>query len=244
MEERLKQRLTGAAILVALIVLIVPELFHGHLADRGGKPTSSSEGPPIRSYLIDLDAAHSAPMQLGATSARGLAASPASPPTAPALAPAAAEPLAPTSAAHPLTSSAAVPTNTAQSAPVAAPLSSPKSLGPAAHHTRVPAHASVAAKASSPIVPVKAVARSSSSGTHGKAAADWSVQLGLYAKRVNAEHMVRVAHTKGFAASLAKPDAKGRYRVRVAGLTTRTAAMTLAARLRAAGLPAAAVGPR
>ena len=50
MEERLKQRLTGAAILVALIVLIVPELFHGHRADRGGKAVSASEGPPMRSY--------------------------------------------------------------------------------------------------------------------------------------------------------------------------------------------------
>jgi DedD protein len=239
MEERLKQRLTGAAILVALIVLIVPELFHGHLADRGGKAVSSSEGPPMRSYLIDLDAGHSAPMQLGASSARGLAASPAvSAPSAPA------EPVASTAAARPVAPSAAAPTSGSQSAPVAALPPAPKSIGPAAHHGSAPAHASVAAKAAAPIVQVKAVAPGSSSATHGKAAADWSVQLGLYAKRVNAERMVRVAHTKGFSASFAKPDAKGRYRVQAAGLTTRSAAMTLAARLRAAGLPAAAVGPR
>jgi len=241
MEERLKQRLTGAAILVALIVLIVPELFHGHLAARGGKAMSSSEGPPMRSYLIDLDASHSVPMQLGAPSARGLATSPAvSAPTA------AAEPLTPTATARPVAPSAspAAPTSSSQSAPLAVLPPAPRSMAPAAHHGSALAHASVAAKAAAPIVPVKAVARSSSSGTLGKAAADWSVQLGLYAKRANAERMVRVAHTKGFSASLAKPDAKGRYRVRVAGLTTRSAAMTLAARLRAAGLPAAAVGPR
>ena len=238
MEERLKQRLTGAAILVALIVLIVPELFHGHLADRGGKAVSSSEGPPMRSYLIDLEAAHSAPMQLGASSARGLATSPpVSTPTAPV------EPAAPTSTARPEAPSAAAPTGS-QSTPVAALPPAPKSTSPAAHHASAPAHASVAARTAAPIVPVKAEARSSSSATHGKAAADWSVQLGLYAKRANAERMVRVAHTKGFSASLANPDAKGRYRVRVAGLTTRAAAMSLAARLRAAGLPAAAVGPR
>jgi DedD protein len=238
MEERLKQRLTGAAILVALIVLIVPELFHGHLADRGGKAVSSSEGPPMRSYLIDLDAGHSAPMQLGASSARGLAASPAvSTPTAPA------EPVTSTPA-RPEVPSAAAPTSTSQSTPAAALPTAPKSIGPAAHHASAAAHASIAAKAAAPIVPVNAVAHSGSGVTHGKAAADWSVQLGLYAKRANAERMVRVAHTKGFSASLAKPDANGRYRVRVAGLTTRSAAMTLAARLRAAGLPAAAVGPR
>ncbi len=70
------------------------------------------------------------------------------------------------------------------------------------------------------------------------------MQLGLYARRLNAEHMVRVAHTKGFSASLTRPDTKGRYRVRVAGVTTRSAALKLVARLRAVGLPAAAVGPQ
>ena len=192
----------------------------------------------MRSYLIDLDAGHSAPMQLGASSARGLATSPAvSAPTAPV------EPVASTAAARPEVSSTAAPTSTAQSTPVAALPPAPKSNGPIAHHASAPAHPSIAARSAAPIMPVKTVARSSSSGAHGKAAADWSVQLGLYAKRANAERMVRVAHTKGFSASLAKPDAKGRYRVRVTGLTTRSAAMTLAAKLRAAGLPAAAVGP-
>lgn len=221
MEQRLKERLTGAAILVALIVLIVPELFRGHLAERVGKAANSSEGPPMRSYLIDLGATHSTPMQLGGASAPGLASSRAvNPPTAPA------ESAAPVTAAPrsaPLAATA--PSTSAPSAPVATARPAP-SAGPAAHHAIAPAHTS------------------SSLGTAGKAAADWSVQLGLYTKRANAEHMVRVAHTKGFSVSLAKPDTKGRYRVRVAGLTTRSAALRLAARLRAAGLPAAAVGPR
>ena len=34
METRLKQRLTGAAILVALVVMLVPEMFHGQRGDR------------------------------------------------------------------------------------------------------------------------------------------------------------------------------------------------------------------
>ena len=69
MEQRLKERLTGAAILVALIVLIVPELFHGHRRrSRRQGGCSSSEGPPMRSYTIDLGAGHSAPMQLSALS--------------------------------------------------------------------------------------------------------------------------------------------------------------------------------
>jgi len=59
MESRLKERLTGAAILVALIVLIVPEIFH----DRrdASTPTgvatparATAHAPPTRSYTIEL----------------------------------------------------------------------------------------------------------------------------------------------------------------------------------------------
>jgi len=53
MESRLKERLTGAAILVALIVLLVPEMFHGQRGDVAAT-ASSGEGPPLRSYTIDL----------------------------------------------------------------------------------------------------------------------------------------------------------------------------------------------
>lgn len=231
MEQRLKERLTGAAILVALIVLIVPELFHGHLSERGGKAASSSDGPPLRSYLIDLGGAHSAPMQLGAATARGLPS-----------APAAGTPPVPAESATPAPSAAASNAAAAGASAPGAPSAPKRAASAAGDAPPLAAHRAISLR------PAAAVAKNSSrstlSDTHTKAASDWSVQLGLYAKRANAEHMVHVAHTKGFAASLTKPDAKGRYRVRVAGLSTRSAALTLAARLRAAGLPAAAVGPR
>src|SRR5579863_9947965 len=54
MENRLKQRLTGAAILVALIVMLVPEMFHGQRGNVAAVAGSSGEGPPVRSYTIDL----------------------------------------------------------------------------------------------------------------------------------------------------------------------------------------------
>ncbi len=54
MENRLKERLTGAAILVALIVMVVPELFRGQPSDVASFAGSSGEGPPVRSYTIDL----------------------------------------------------------------------------------------------------------------------------------------------------------------------------------------------
>jgi DedD protein len=51
-----KERLTGAIILVAAIVVLVPELLSGpiHPAARRHEPASSAEEPPLRSYTINL----------------------------------------------------------------------------------------------------------------------------------------------------------------------------------------------
>jgi cell division septation protein DedD len=53
---QVKERLTGAIILVALIVLLVPELLTGpvHSAPRADPVVSSTEEPPLRSYTIKL----------------------------------------------------------------------------------------------------------------------------------------------------------------------------------------------
>ena len=101
MESRAKQRLTGAVILVALFVLLVPELLTG---PRDAHPTadnSSDEG--LRRYTIDLDAqdgsgqpmapaSNDAPVALPEVatpmSAPPQAATPATPAAAPAPAPA------------------------------------------------------------------------------------------------------------------------------------------------------------
>ncbi len=219
MEQRLKERLTGAAILVALVVLVVPELFHGHAADRDGR-AAAGEGPPLRSYTIDLGGTHTAPMQLSTAPARTDG-----------------------------SASSAVPASTA-TAPTA---TVPAPLAPAAQAAAAPASAASAVSAAT--VPTRAPnarvslarppgeLRESHDGRGPRAAGSWSVQLGLFARRTNAEHLLHTAQAKGFSASLSRPDARGRYQVRVAGLTTRSQALTLAARLRAAGLPAATIGP-
>jgi DedD protein len=57
-----KERLTGAIILVALIVLLVPELLTGPIgsAPRAAAAAPSAEEPPLRSYTINLaDDTHS-----------------------------------------------------------------------------------------------------------------------------------------------------------------------------------------
>jgi len=48
-----KERLTGAIIVVAALVLLVPELLTGPSPKTGAKPTGAESGP-MRSYTIDL----------------------------------------------------------------------------------------------------------------------------------------------------------------------------------------------
>ena len=54
MQDHLRDRLTGAAIVVVVVVLLVPELFHGRPATDSGTGTTPIAGPPVRSYTIDL----------------------------------------------------------------------------------------------------------------------------------------------------------------------------------------------
>lgn len=59
-DNRIKERLTGALILVAALVILVPEMLSG--PDKAGTvgdvppARPATEGPPLRSYTLDLDA--------------------------------------------------------------------------------------------------------------------------------------------------------------------------------------------
>jgi DedD protein len=52
-DTQVKERLTGAAILVALVVLLVPELLTGSGGAARGAPSQAHE-PAMRSYTVDL----------------------------------------------------------------------------------------------------------------------------------------------------------------------------------------------
>ena len=66
----MKERLTGAIILVALLVLLVPELLTGPESSSPAKP-AGPEGAPLRSYTIDLadDAGRAPPATVPAAEA-------------------------------------------------------------------------------------------------------------------------------------------------------------------------------
>jgi DedD protein len=71
LESRVKERLTGAVILVALIVLLVPELLSGPGVTARPTRATDKDGAPMRSYTIDLaengGAARSAPTESSGT---------------------------------------------------------------------------------------------------------------------------------------------------------------------------------
>jgi cell division septation protein DedD len=225
MENRLKERLTGAAILVALIVLLVPEMFHGQRRDVAAS-AGSGEGAPVRSYTIDLSngPARTAPLQstpgTSGANAGGETAAEAVPahPTPHAQAPAP-PPVSPPSTA----SAAATP-------PAAAPAAADS---PAAHSASTVSAASANAPRNAPPPAQRASA----------SAGPWSVQLGLFAQRENAERLAHSAQSKGFAVNVSAADAKGHFRVRVAGLADRASAQALQQRLRGQGFTAAIVAP-
>jgi len=213
METRLKERLTGAAILVALVVMLVPEMFHGQRGDIAANSGSSGDGPPVRSYTIDLSNSPSGSAPLQSTPASDDKPAAAPQPATPAvnLAPAA----SPAPAPPPL------------AAPTAAPTAAPAAAANAALAKAQPAAPGANTR------PVTAV--------HNPAGGGWAVQLGLFAKRDNAERLVHSAQGKGFEVSVSAADARGLYRVYAGGMADRAAAESYAQRLKDQGLPAAVI---
>jgi DedD protein len=228
MESRLKERLTGAAILVALIVLLVPEIFRGqHDGDKQSATAGSgSDGAPLRSYTIDLsnNPKDTAPMR---STAEGSNPPPDGATVSPASTPAPAPPAAPAATvSSPTPTPTPTPTPASQSATV---------------HTARPTASSTPPPAAAPTP--KSVAKPAPKPASKPAAAGgWSVQLGLFAKRENAERVVAESRDKGFQCAIST-DGKGQFRVRTAGVADRASAQSLAQRLKAAGLPAAVVAP-
>jgi DedD protein len=206
LEERLKQRLTGAAILVALVVLIVPEMFKGRPALRPTQLPAAPNGAPIRSYTLNLDehGPTSAPVSstAGADGVQALPTAASSP-----------EPVRPPADA-PSDAAASVPSPAQSSEHVTVAERAPTL---AARAPAPPAHAP-AASAHAPGVP---------SG----AKVGWTVQLGSFQKAENAHRMAQKLTAKGIKTLVVGPDARGYYRVRTPEVADMPAAESLRQKL-------------
>lgn len=215
MDVQAKDRLTGAVILVVLLVLVVPELLSGPERNVAAATAQRSDEPPLRSYTMDLgDDAHT--RRTPASDPANAAA-----PAAVVTTPAASAPVAVAVAASP---PAQVPVPVVKAPSPAA--------APAVTATRPAAPAPVQESVKAPAV----VARAASPATSG---AGWTVQLGSFASRANAERLVLDLKAKGFAAFSTESGSGGRklYRVRVGPAGDHASAEALRAKLRSAGHP-------
>jgi cell division septation protein DedD len=210
-----KERLTGAIILVALIVLLVPELLTGPVRMRSvpaavsTAATAADAGsaahaqPPFRSYTLTLGAPPPREEKPPATPSAQV---PAQPTVISQQGPAASS-----TQVAPLTASQGEAARTLQASTggESGGLQGPKS----------PTHS--------------AVEEGPSSGS----SAAWVVQLGSFASRRNAERLARSLEGRGFRMSVSPARAGSRvlWRVRAGPARDRAGAAHLATRLRALG---------
>ncbi|HEY2463702.1 MAG TPA: SPOR domain-containing protein [Steroidobacteraceae bacterium] len=221
MDRRVKERLIGASILVALVVLVVPELLSGPKPTTAPAPTLPAAAPdPIRNVTVDL------------TTSKAPANAEAEP-----AAPQASATSDPASAASTAASSAAN-TPAAQSADV--PSSAPSGAAGASSAMPRPAAAKPQPRAVARSASVESAVPSPTSSGRG-----WSVQLGSFASRTNADNLTRQVKGQGFSVFVL-PGGAGtsvRYRVRVGPLADRGSAERTAAKLKSLGHIGSLVAP-
>ena len=223
MENRIKERLTGALILVALLVILVPELLSGRAPHGSGEVVPearpATEGPPLRSYTMDLAAAADA-------SPAGQSALNVKP--------------ADDAATLPAPASAPIPPPEAAPAPAVAPAAT-AAPPPRPEAQPKPEQAQPAQTSKSPAAPAPKPQSAPVPAPTSASATGWYVQVGSFAKRENAQRFVQELGKKGHSAQLLGGGSL--FRVRVGPVNDRAAAAALQSRLSADGFKGAIVGP-
>lgn len=211
-----KERLTGALILVAALVVLVPEMLSG---PGGGRATTApaqdpAAGPPMRTYDLALDPAarDGKPRQVPEPSPVQEAAAVPPPVTQPAPPPPVAE--------------------TQPAAPVPAPQEGGAPADSATPGTQPPA----VAKAPRP-----ATAEPKGAPATGK----WWVQAGVFASADNAQRLARELKAAGIPVAVSQITVQGKpmHRVRAGPVADRAAALALQARLAAKGHKSSLIAP-
>jgi DedD protein len=212
-EGPIKERLTGALILVALLVIVVPEMLSGPGDAPATRKVPAEAGPPLRTYSLQLDTASTGRSQDQSALTPKTVETPAS------------------SAPEP---AATQPEPEAKTPESKAPEARPQP----AVETPVTAEQKVAPAATAKSASAAAAPRVESKG-------QWWAQLGSFASRDNAERLTRELRAAGYSVNLARVQASGKelYRVRAGPEPTRAAALSLQARLAAAGHKSSLVAP-
>jgi DedD protein len=221
MERRAKERLIGASILVVLIVLIVPELLSGPkpaapAAEAPRLPAAASTPEPTRTVTVDLTTSK-APAQNDTETAAAASPSPPPPP------PAATGPQGATTPAASVPAASNAPSQASEAPPFR-----PAQPPPAVESAAPP--------------PISKAGSGRGDASHGSG---WSVQLGSFASRANADNLVRQLKGQGFAVYVLSggSGAATRHRVRVGPLPDRDAAERTAAKLKTLGHASSLMSP-
>jgi len=243
MERRVKERLIGATLLVAMIVLIVPEMLSGPKRASAPPLTEGLPTTPTRSVSVDLSTSKATAEPDVADGASAAAPPPANA-AASSEASAAGAPDAPSAAGS--APEADNGNGSADSPPGL--VSAPAPPNVTTLRAQQPSGSTLETAASGPKSRVGGsrteTPSESSSGPQGRRG--WSVQLGSFASRANAEKLIHQVQVHGGSPLYVSSSGAGsslRYRVRVGPFADRGAAERSAGKLRAAGHPATLVAP-
>jgi len=227
MEESLKARLIGAVVLVALAVLLIPELLSGR---KAAEPAAEEGAGPrgTRTFTIELgQAPGQATRSPTTTSAPVPSASPANSLPAPPVT----DPGSEVPAGQPAETAAE-----AAEAPEPAPTPEPAAATAARPAQSVPPSVETAPDAAPRSEPKPPPALSAPTG-------GWAVQVGAFGSAETARKLVQDLSGAGYRAFVSPVNRGGKtlYRVRVGPAGDRAGAEQLVPRLKARGLPATVV---
>lgn len=229
MDQGLKERLIGAAVLVALGVWLIPWVLNGPdeqtIAKSSALQLPATEEPlPIRSQTLSLDdnaapEAAAAPLPV-ASAARAVDTEPDVGPAIASAAPSPAATAAPTAPVHEDSAAAGAVPPTVKAAPVPA-------TKPAAASAKTAAPPAARATAAAPT----------------DAKGSWVVQLGSFGEEANARRLADRVRTFGYKPDVSSVRSGGRsmYRVRVGPAVSHNEADATASALGAHGLTARVV---
>jgi DedD protein len=216
-ERVVKERLVGAAVLMAAAIILIPEMLSGPDRSSESEPAAQTRSDaPIKTYTIDLSQSPSAQATPSVVDNR------APPPEEPAL-PANAQP----------TEQPTEPTSEAQ--PAAADQAKPE----ASQHT-----AAATPVAAAPVVvdqPTAAPARTTppplASNTGAPTSGRWAVQVGSYAREATAERLAKQLRDQGQRAFVMPVKSGGAtlYRVRIGPMQDRASAEAALRDVKSAG---------
>jgi DedD protein len=230
-ETRLKERLVGAAVLVAAAFILIPEMLSGpHPQDA---PAAAQTDGAVRSFSIDLSKSPAHPDTINAIPAAGETHQPdpnqAPPPEMPA-----------TTAAPAATETTATPPPEVKSEIIDNTPAPPAEKPPATAPKITPAEKPSPPPSAKPIEKEKPAAHAAekTSGDH-----QWAVQVGSFGNDPTAQKVAQGFKQKGYAAFVMpfKKDGKTLYRVRIGPQSQRSAADAVFAKLKGEGVTNLAV---